>query len=382
MAIGHVRRRGKRYVVVMELPKHPTTGRRQQYWSPSVRTRKEAEALQIKLQHEMNTGAFVLPSDQPLGAYLDEWIEKRLVAGKLRVSTAEEYRYKLNSHIIPTIGGLTLAQIQPKHIDAWLMGLRKKGLAERTVMGIYSLVNGGLRAAVQLDLRASNPCDKVESPQPRDERRAVWDDAQAQRFRDLIRGEPLEIAFLIVLGTGLRKGEVLGLRWSDVDLARGTIVVLRQQTYTMARKIAYDKPKTDAGQRSMKLPPFALDALKAHRGRAAGGGEGNVFRDRHGGPLKMYQLEWAWRQIRKRAVAAGLPYITFHDLRHVHATVALVAGVAPKVLSKRLGHTKISTTYDMYVHVPDSLDALAADQIGAVFGGDLPPIDPPSGGQK
>lgn len=372
MARGHTRKRGNGYSVVIELPRNPAQPhKRRQKWFAGFRTRREADTFLTQKLRELDTGVTVTPSEQTLAAYLADWIAKRRAAGKLRASTVEEYGYKIARHIAPAIGALPLGKITPLHIDNWLAALRAKGLAEGTVANIYSLVHGGLKAAVKLRLLALNPCDAVESPSPREKRRVVWDDEQARHFRDLLADEPLRLAFLLVLGTGLRKGEVLGLRWSDVDLARGTIAVRQQQTYTVEHKIAYADPKTDAGQRAMKLPPFALSALRAERAQSKG--EGNVLRDRHGTPLHMHQLEWAWQRVRRRAVAAGLPSITFHDLRHVHATVALVAGVAPKVLSKRLGHTRISTTYDMYVYVPDSLDAHAADQIGEIFGGDVPP---------
>jgi len=380
MASGHVRKRGKTWTAVIELGRDPITGERQQEWKGGFRTRKEAEAYKTRRQHELDTGLSIAASHQPLGAYLADWLAKRHAAGRLRASTYEEYGYKLRKHILPRLGAVAISALTPAHIDAWLATLRRAGLAESSVLAIYTIVHGGLDAAVKLRVLAVNPCDAVDPPSPRVKRRTVWDESQARRFRALLAGDRLEALFLLLFGTGLRKGEVLGLRWSDVDLARGRIAIKQQQTYTVANKTAYGDLKTDAGVRAMALPPFALAALKDYR--AGSTGDGIVFRDRHGLPLGMHQLEWHWYKLRRRAIAEGLPSITFHDLRHVHATLALVVGVAPKVLSQRLGHASIRVTLDLYAHVTDALDADAADQIGDFWREPEAPTDPHPEGEN
>lgn len=380
MAGGHVRKRGRTWTAVLELGRDPVSGERRQEWKGGFRTKKEAEAYKTRRLHELDTGLSIAASHQPLGEYLADWLAKRHAAGRLRASTYEEYGYKLRKHILPRLGPIAISKLTPAHLDAWLATLRRANLAESSVLAIYTIVHGGLDAAVRLRVLAVNPCDAVDPPSPRRKRRTVWDEAQARRFRAMLVGDRLEALFLLIFGTGLRKGEVLGLRWSDVDLVRGRIAIAQQQTYTVANKVAYGDLKTDAGVRAMTLPPFALEALKGYR--AGSTGDGVVFRDRHGKPLNMHQLEWHWYTLRRRAVAAGLPSITFHDLRHVHATLALVVGVAPKVLSQRLGHASIRITLDQYAHVTDALDADAADQIGDFWREPEVPPDPTPEGEK
>lgn len=365
MARGHIRKRGDTYAVVIELPADPITKKRRQKWHSGIRTKKEAEATLTRLLRERDTGQALDPTKQSLGDYLAGWIAKRRAAGHIRQSTVEQYEYQLRNHILPTIGALAVSALTPAHIDAWLTGLHRDGPGQHRIRSIYSLVHGGLDAAVRLRLIAANPCDGVERPRVREQVRAIWDEAQIARFRALIRGNELEPLYLLVLGTGLRRGEALGLRWCDVDLARGELTVAQQQTYTVADKFGYGDPKTDSGPRRLGIPAFALAALRP----LAVGDDGPVFRDRHGRGLRLYQLDYAWKRLLGRLASEGLPPITFHDLRHINATISLAAGVSPKVVSERLGHASVRFTLDRYGHVTQEMDRRAARQIDAAFGG-------------
>lgn len=369
---GHIRKRGDTYAVVIELPRDPLTKKRRQRWHSGIRTKREAEATLTRLLRERDTGQALDPSTQTLGDYLDGWIAKRRASGRIRQSTAEEYAYLLKCHILPALGGVAVAALTPAHIDAWLTRLRRSGPGQHRIRAAYSLLHGGLDAAVRLRLLAANPCDGVEPPRVRETIRAIWDEAQIAHFRRAIRGNALEALYLLVLATGLRRGEVLGLRWCDLDLARGELVVARQQTYTVAARIHYDAPKTDSGTgRRLGIPGFALAALQTLRDASPDSADdGPVFRDRTGRELRLHQLDHAWVALRKRLADEGLPPITFHDLRHINATIALVAGVSPKVVSERLGHASVRFTLDRYGHVTKEMDRRAARQIDAAFGGD------------
>lgn len=362
---GHIRKRGDTYTVVVELPRHPLTKKRRQLWKSGFRTKREAESALTTLLRQQDTGMPIEPIKLTLAAHLSAWVAKRLAAGTIRKSTAEEHRYGINGRIAATIGGYALPALTPAHLDAWLGELRKEGLGEQRIRALYNLVNGGYRAAVKLRMVAYNPCDGVDTPQSRPKERVIWDEVQVARFRDRIRGDALEPLYLLALGTGLRKGEILGLRWSDVDLARGTLTVARQQTYTLGG-VGYDDPKTRQGLRSMSLPRFVLAALAGLR--AVTPGDGAIFRlgDQ---PLTAHRLEYRWQRLRA-TFPPELPAITFHDLRHIHATIALGAGVDAKVISQRLGHSSVRFTMDRYAHVTKARDADAADKIDDAFAAD------------
>lgn len=367
MATGHVRKRGASWAVVLELPRDPATGKRRQEWRGGFRTRKEAEAYKTRRQREVDTGVAVEPSRQSFAEYLADWIDRRRAAGRIRQSTAEEYRRLLRVHVAPRLGALATGALTPAHIDAWLAALHRGDLGQHRVRAAYSLVHGALDAAVRLRLIAANPCDGVEPPRVREAARPIWDEAQVARFRALIRGNPLEPLYLLVLGTGIRQGEALGLRWSDLDLERGELAVARQLVYTVAGKYEYTEPKSDPGQRRLSVPAFAVAALRDLRGDAPP--DAPVFRDARGRGLRDYHVDYAWRRLRARLADAGLPPITFHDLRHINATVMLAAGISPKTVSQRLGHGSTRFTLDRYGHVTRGMDRRAAEQIDAAFGG-------------
>lgn len=370
MARGHVRKRGRVWYVVLEYPRDPLTNRRRQRWVRTpARNKREADAECVRLQREADTGVQTEPNRLTVATFVEEWLAGE--THRLKPTTVESYRGIIARHIVPDLGALRLTALTPRHLARWQTMLRDRGLGPSRLTGVWNVLHGALAHAVRLQLLPRNPASNVPPPrQVTRERAGIWDESQARQFLTLVRGHPLEAAFVLVLATGLRKGELLGLRWRDVDLDAATLMVRQAQAHTRARGVYASTPKSAASRRVVPLPAFAVEALRVHRARqnATRLGAGPawdasldlVFTGPCGGWLKASALDRQWQRLRARLVAAGLPACTLHDLRHCHATLGLQRGIHPKVMSERLGHTTVTMTLDRYSHVLQTMQESAA----------------------
>ena len=236
---------------------------------------------------------------------------------------------------------------------------------------------------------ARNPADFADPPRSsatRAPEMGVWSPDQLRTFLHHVAGHRLYAAYILVATTGLRRGELAGLRWMDVDLEASSISI-RHTLISLDHKVEHSSPKTERGRRSIGLDPVTLAALRAHRGRQleerlAGGkawtDTGFVFTKDDGLPYHPQSLSSAFRRHSRRA---GLPAIRYHDLRHSYATAALVAGIRPKVVSARLGHANIQITLDTYSHILPEMDQEAAATVASLILGEQPQADTSLGTQ-
>jgi integrase len=227
----------------------------------------------------------------------------------------------------------------------------------------YAVLRAALGQAVRWRLITRNPCDAVDRPRvdPREAR--FLDEAGVRALLEAARGDRLEALAVTAVTTGMRQGELLGLQWGDVDLRRGTIAVRRQLLDHGMGRPELGKLKTAKSRRSVTLPAVAVAALARHRERlgALPLPSAPVFTDSRGGPLLKRNLLRRW--FHPLVARAGLPRMRFHDLRHAHASLLLSAGVHPKVVQERLGHSQVSVTLDTYSHVAPSLQREAAGRV-------------------
>lgn len=230
-------------------------------------------------------------------------------------------------------------------------------------------LNTALRAAVKKGLIASNPCAAADMPKmPKSEMRA-WDAAQAKRFCAESAGDRLHALYVLAVATGMRQGEMFGLRWSDIDFEEGCLSV-RRTLEEVRGKLQLREPKTPAARRRIDLPAFVLAALHEHRKRMLAEGQdvrdGLVFCSTDGGFLrKSNVLRRSFSAILKRA---GLPRIRFHDLRHTAASLLLMLGENPKVVQERLGHARVEVTLNTYSHVLPTMQKEAAEKLDKLLG--------------
>jgi integrase len=290
----------------------------------------------------------------------------------------------VEAYIVPRLGSTPLQSLTPAKLNAFYADLLESGavktggkLSARTVRYTHTILRKALSEAVRWSLLTRNIADQADPPRERSGSRTqmrVWSAIELRAFLDHVADDRLSAAYFLAATTGMRRGEVLGLRWRDLDLDAGRLGI-SQTLITVDYEMRFSTPKTDRGRRSVALDPMTVTALRAHRTRqleerlAASCYQDIdlVFAREDGAPFHPDRFSDLFDQYVRKA---GLPRIRLHDLRHTHATLALSAGVHPKVVSERLGHSSVSITLDVYSHAIPAMQEDAAAKVAAlVFAG-------------
>lgn len=300
--------------------------------------------------------------------HLTGWLARR---GDLRASTVASYCGHVTNYLVPLLGNQPLRSLTPADVRALHEQLSAAGVSTALARRIHATLSSALTAAVEDDLLPVNPAQRVHLPRADRYRPVVWSAEQASRFLAATAGDPLAGLWRLALVLGLRRGELLGLRWADVDASAGALTVHATRV-AVGAQVLEGPPKSARGRRVLPLDATTLGVLSQHRyvqidqlqntwslGR-------HVFADANGRPL---QPGWVSRRFAELVEQAGLPPIRFHDLRHSSATLGLAAGESLKEVSQRLGHSSIVVTADTYLTPPDTLARAAATRLAAVLDG-------------
>jgi integrase len=359
-------KRGNRYAVRLDLGRGPDGKRIFKYHSGYV-TRRAAQKARTELLGALDRNSYVPPDKTTVADYLrGQWLP--VVQTRLRPGTWVEYRRKAETHLIPAIGQVPLQQLTTAMLNALYQQLLDRGVGLRTVQYVHATIRKALNDAVRWGLLVRNPAHHAAAPRPRRTELRTWTAGQLRCFLESVRSDRLSAAWQLAALTGMRRGEVAGLRWADLDLDGGWLSV-RQTLVVVDNQPQVSEPKTARGRRRIALDAETIAALRAHHTaqaaeRLAAGpawqGSDLVFTRPDGGPL---HPEYVRRQFDRLLQRAGLPRIHLHDLRHTHATLALQAGVHPKVVSERLGHATVAMTLDIYSHTIPALQQDAAATI-------------------
>lgn len=326
----------------------------------SRKTEKEAWSALRKALGEVEQGTIVTGPEQTLNVFLNHWLEE-IHKPTLRLSSYIKYRKVIDTYILPELGHLKLQKLSPQIVQAFYRRKEKEGLAPKTVNSIHGVLHKALDTAVRWNMLARNVCDVVSPPRIVKHEIQPLSMEQAQHLLEVARGDRLEMPLLLALVTGLRRGELLGLKWADIDFTQGALQVKRSLDYVAHHGYVESEPKTKSGRRRIVLPKFVVEALKQHRiqqleqrlkvGEAWQESD-YVFTGLTGGPFNPRYLLILFDQLLENA---GLPHMRFHDLRHSAATLLLSMGVNPKIVQEILGHSNISMTMDVYSHVLPSM---------------------------
>lgn len=313
---------------------------------------------------------------EPLAAatvdvYLQRWLTH--VRSRVRLTTYEGYEALIRCHAIPLLGEKPLTGLHPLDLQeayAFLLdgGPQRRPLSAGSVRNLHLVLTQAFKQAVRWQLLPASPAAGAQPPRPRTRLHATTDPELLQRILDLLSGHPLEIPVAVAIATGMRRGEILALRWSDLD-AGYTIVRVQRSLQATKDGLRFEQPKTRRSQRAIALPQFLHPYLTRQRAEqrhriSTNPTDGLVIDQGDGQPFHPDKLSSGWRRFVR---THDLPPIRFHDLRHAHASLMLIQGIHPKVVSERLGHASIGITLDTYSHVLPSMQSEAAEAFDQLF---------------
>lgn len=351
-------------------------GRRRQREVGGFRTKKEAQAALNDALSGSQRGTYAAPSRTTVRQFLDEWHEG--AKSELALTAWVNYGQLIRRNIQPYLGSKRLTDLTPLDVKRWhgklLDGGRHDGgpLSVASVKLAHRILHRALADAVRWKLIAANPASGVRVPRSAPSEMTVWTSDEARRFLDAVADDRLVALWTLALHTGLRRGELAGLRWVDVDLEKGTLTVAQQRT--TANYVVVVTPPKAKSHRQLLLAPATVTALRGHQHRQrveriaigpAWTDSGFVFVDESGVEYHPQRFTKMFDEVVRRT---GAPKIRLHDTRHTMATLALEAGVHPKVVQEQLGHSAIAVTLDTYSHVPQAVRRDSADKIAGLFG--------------
>lgn len=293
--------------------------------------------------------------------FLKRWIDNT-ARPAVAPTTYQRYEQIARLQVIPYVGGVRLTSLAAIHVEQLYADLRRDGVSPRGIQMAGTLLQTALRHAVRLGLISHNPCQNVRKPRTAKAEMRVLTAGQVAVFLKAAESDRLYAMYYLAIATGMRQGELFGLKWADIDF-EGRSVFVQRTLEEISGKLRLKETKSVKGRRRIELPQRAVAALTAHRKRmlAEGNISAPVFCDATGGHLRRPNVHRrSFYPILKRA---QLPRIRFHDLRHTAATLLLLAGVHAKIVSERLGHASIEITLNTYSHVLPTMQREAADKL-------------------
>ena len=370
---GHIRERSPgRWAIVLD-HHDPMTGRRKRRWHSFKGTKREAQVRCAELVAELQSGTSVDPSKITVAEFLDRF-DRDWAALHVSARSRDRYRFALD-HVRRHLGNRMLQKISPADIAALYASLSREGLAPRTTRMVPTALHRALGQAKAWGLIRDNPAEVAKPPKAPDQETPMLQPDQAAALLEHLRGKPLYLLASLALGTGLRRNEMLGLRWGDVDLDAGRLTIEQSLEQTATHGIRVKAPKTKHGRRTISLPAHLVTELRQHwreqQEQRLGMGLGKapetapVFATVDGGHLSPNAITKAWPVA---MAAIGMPAVTLHSLRHTHASMLINAGLDILMISRRLGHSSPTITLNVYGHLIHGTDDRAAQIMDAAFG--------------
>jgi integrase len=334
------------------------------------KTRQVVAEKLTKAMAQRDSGLAFETGKLTVAEFMNKWLTET-ARNRLRPKTYKDYSGLTRLHIVPALGHVKLKTLTPLHVQSFYGSKLESGLSKRTVEYIHTVLHSALRQAVRWELVPRNVTEAVDPPRPERKERPTFNLDQARLFLEAARDNGWGALYVLVIQTGMRRGEVFGLKWDDVDLDKGWLHV--RQALAPDGK-SFSLPKTAKSRRRIRLTPEAVEALKKHRiaQHQKRLQQGSVWRD-HGLVFcssvgtPMNPDNFIKRQYKPLLRRAELPYIRFHDLRHTFASLMMPNVKNPQIVQEMLGHSRISTTLDIYSHLSEDMQEEAVGRFATLF---------------
>jgi integrase len=370
---GHIRERSPgRWAIIIDVP-DPATGKRRRKWHAFRGTKRQAQVECARLIADLGQGSYVERSKAAAGDFVRARIDQWEAAGDITARSAQRYRLLASRQIVPHIGAKPLQKLTRLDLEAWHTTLRNTGLAARTIGQAHRVLGKALTDAERDGLIAKNVCRIQKAPKVKAQETTIVKDIPGLIGK--LHGSRLYTLAMTALFTGMRLGEILALRERHVDLERGAIEVREALEETKVHGVRFKSTKTEAGHRTITLPTIVIELLREHHrelmetrlklGLGRRGPEDLLFATVEGNPLRTTAVSKAWADLASRM---GMPEVTFHSLRHTHASQLIAQGIDIVTISKRLGHANPRITLAIYAHLFATDDSKAAAAINAALG--------------
>ena len=367
------RKKGYAWEITIELPVDPVTGKRVRKYMTVEGTKKEAERAMHKVISDLEKGYYVTDDKITVSEWIDTWLEVHITPN-VSPTTLSRYQGMIKRYIDPLLGKTQVQHLTTLAVQAWVNGLKTspssgKEMSAATIKHTYHVLKGAMDKAVLAGIIHRSPCTGIMLPKGQKKAAVIYNEVQIKQLIQAAKGSDMELVIDMELCMGLRRGELLGLQWGDVDWENRQIHIVRNQVVVNGKSVVKD-PKTAAGTRAIDIPEQLVQKLKRHRAACAerrlAMGENYTVSDYiivHPDGKLVYP-EYLSQLLTKLQDKAGLPHCRFHDLRHLCASIMLLQGVNVKVAQERLGHKDITTTMNIYSHVLPSSAKEAAEKIG------------------
>lgn len=373
---GSIVKKGKTYSVIVDIGK--VNGKRKQKWFNGFRTKKEAENKLTEVLSELKNNLYIEPTKITLSEFLKKWLEE-CAKPNIAITTYSGYEVNINKHIIPAIGHIILQELQPIQIQNFYNYLSKNGkcngtggLSPRSIQYIHMVLRQALEYAYKMQLIPRNVADMTKIPKQKKYTANFLVDKEISKLLEIFKDTQIYMPVLLAVGIGLRRGEALALKWSNINFETKTIIISENLVPTKNGSV-FSTPKTDASKREIIVSDFILNELtqlkeKQNRNKAllkkSYINSDLVCCYDNGKNFSPGAVSHLFSEILKRN---NFRHIRFHDLRHTNATLMLKSNTSPKVASARLGHSKTSTTLDIYSHVVKELQEDTAKKLNDFF---------------
>ena len=375
MATGNIRERRRAngemsYEITVEGERDAFTGQRNRVYKTVRGSKKEANAIMRQMMADMDRGIAIRKCPKKISEWMDEWLE--LYIPNVEETTKVGYKTKVRNYIKPALGDIYVQSLRTPHVQRMVNDMIARGLSPKNIRDTYNNINAAMKKALVLRMIPYNPCEGVVLPKLKRYKAKVYNINMIHQVLSVAEGTDMYLPILLCTTAGLRRGELLALRWEDIDF-QNHILKVRSNLVRGEKDYIIKEPKSESGIRDIHIGSEVVSYLKKERAKYVtdmmnyGIGFRNygfVIRQYDGSPLKPDSMSRKWRRFLE---TNNLPPIRFHDLRHSHATALIQAGVSPKVVQERLGHSDVQITLNTYTHVLPEMDIEAAETLDRII---------------